>query len=183
MSTEATAHVLPETTPTAPEMDITPQDLRRVFGNFATGVVVATTLDAHDNPVGVTVNSYTSVSMSPPLVLFCLDNRSANLSAFEDCGAFVINILADDQQTLSRQFASKVPNRFEGVPWSQGQLEQPILHGALAFMECEAEQIYEGGDHRIIVGRVRYISTPNDQKPLLYFQGGFQALATPSPTH
>lgn len=157
--------------------DIDPQALRRALGNFATGVAVVTTLDAHQRPVGLTVNSFTSVSLSPPLVLFCLARQSSNLAAFEQAGAFAINVLHSGQGELSRRFASPVPDRFAGVDWRPGESGAPLISDAAATFECDHHDTLERGDHMIFLGRVRQFQHAQADEPLLYFQGRFRQVA------
>ncbi|MBR9909303.1 MAG: alpha/beta fold hydrolase [Gammaproteobacteria bacterium] len=147
--------------------------LRRAFGAFATGVTVVTTTDANGKPVGLTANSFTSVSMEPPLLLFCLKNDSANLDTFRHSDCFAINILSHDQQDISRRFASKVEDRFALTPWETWSLNVPILQDTIASFECEKYAIYDGGDHQIFVGRIHQAFLNAQRQPLMYVKGGY----------
>lgn len=156
---------------------IDPQALRRALGNFATGVAVVTTLDAHQRPVGLTVNSFTSVSLSPPLVLFCLASQSSNLAAFQQAGSFAINVLHSGQDELSRRFSSPISDRFSGVDWRLGELGAPLIADTAATFECEHHDTLERGDHVIFLGHVKRLQHAQVDEPLLYFQGRFRQVA------
>lgn len=155
------------------------RSLRRVFGAFATGVTVVTTVDRSGRPIGLTANSFTSVSLNPPLILFCLDKGSSNLSAFEEGSAFAVNILDAEQQALSARFVSKQEDRFASVPWETWDLQVPILQGVAANLECERHAVIDAGDHRIFIGRVRHTWFDPQRAPLLYFQGGYRQVHGP----
>lgn len=159
-------------------MTIDTRDFRNALGGFATGITVVTTLDREGSPVGVTVNSFSSVSLDPPLVLFCLGRTAQSFPAFEAAPAFAINILADDQQELSGRFATRtLQDRWQGVAWERWETGCPILAGGLAALECDREAVYDGGDHVILVGRVRRLASRTDGKPLLYFRGQYGTIA------
>ncbi|MDH4117108.1 MAG: flavin reductase family protein [Acidimicrobiia bacterium] len=152
------------------------RDFRTAAGQFMTGVTVVTTLDADGAPAGLTANSFTTVSLHPPMVLFCLGVDSANLDAFEAGNGFVVHVLAAEQQDLSQQFASKGIDRFDGVDWSPGRDGRPVLSGALATFDCDLAHTYDGGDHRIYVGRVMALSTGDTEAHALgYFRGRYVA--------
>jgi flavin reductase (DIM6/NTAB) family NADH-FMN oxidoreductase RutF len=123
----------------------------------------------------MTVSAFSSLSLNPPLVLVCVDKKSESHAAFQESGAFVVNILADDQEAVSRRFATKAADKFEGVAYHKGIEDAPVLGGALANLECRIVQAYEGGDHTIFVGEVERNST-RDAQPLLYFRGGYAEL-------
>jgi flavin reductase (DIM6/NTAB) family NADH-FMN oxidoreductase RutF len=157
-----------------------PQDFRVAAGQFMTGVTVVTTLDAEGQPTGLTANSFSSVSLHPPMVLFCLGSDSANLDAFEAGRGFVAHVLAHDQQDISQRFASKGVDRFEGVDWSTGLNGLPVIAGALATFQCELVHAHPGGDHVIYVGEVKRLDTSGlDREALGYFRGRYVA----SPNH
>jgi len=159
-------------------MSLDPRLFRSACGRFATGVVVATCRTKSGDPAGVTVNSFTSVSLDPPLILFCLDHGAYSVKVFADVEAFAINMLAGDQQALSHVFATSVADRFAGVGYTQGHGGAPLLAGALCHLECEIEHRYPGGDHEIIVGRVVNVTiAEKDGRPLIYYKGEYGALA------
>lgn len=129
-------------------------DLRRALGRFGTGVTIVSTLGADGVPVGVTANSFSSVSLDPPIVLWSLRRHSPSLAAFDSAGRFVINVLALDQLELSRRFASSLPDKFAGVECRPGVAGLPVLEGCAAVFECRTEQRLEVGDHILYLGRV-----------------------------
>jgi flavin reductase (DIM6/NTAB) family NADH-FMN oxidoreductase RutF len=146
---------------------------RNALGCFATGVTVVTTVTDTGDPVGLTANSFSSVSLDPPLVLFCLDRASHNLAAFQASGRFAVNVLSDDQRDLSVRFSTTIGDRWDGVAWEVWATGAPVLSGCLAALDCETEAVHEGGDHVIIVGRVKRFASVVDGKPLLYFRGNY----------
>lgn len=129
-------------------------DLRRALGRFATGVTIVSTLDAEGAPVGVTANSFSSVSLEPPIVLWSLRRASPSLAAFDASGRFVINVLALQQVELSRRFASPMADKFAGVEHAPGLAGLPVVQGCAAVFECRTEQRLEVGDHVLFLGRV-----------------------------
>jgi len=157
------------------------RELRRACGAFATGVAVATVMGRDGKPHGLTINSFTSVSLEPPLVLVCVARRAASHGPFSSADVFAINILASDQEALSTHFASSHPNRFAGIEWDHGELGAPVLRGALAVIECETYQRVEAGDHSIFIGLVRRAST-RDGEGLVYFRGAYRQMAPPTAT-
>ena len=154
---------------------VTSDLFRQVMGNFATGITVVTTRDANGNPYGLTVNSFTSVSLNPVLVLVCLDNKLSGLHSFRDSKHFGVSILSEHQEDLSRMFAKKDSERSQSI-YFDGKLRMPLLRNALAVMECEVVRIYEGGDHQIVLGEVQNAEVLQADHPLLYFRGKYQRL-------
>ncbi|RJG22711.1 flavin reductase family protein [Massilia cavernae] len=153
-------------------------DLRRAFGCFPTGVTVVTTRTGDGRRVGFTANSFTSVSMSPPLVLVCLDQRASVHESFANAPGFVVNILAGDQKETAVRFASKVADRFEGVACDDSGAGLPILRGNAAFFECVLDQAIPAGDHTILIGQV--VGMDDTDAPALGYHGGsFNQLARP----
>ncbi|MCC7274599.1 MAG: flavin reductase family protein [Alphaproteobacteria bacterium] len=150
---------------------------RNVMGSFATGVAVATARDARGRPAGVTVSSFTSVSLEPPLVLFCLEWSAETWPAFRDGDHFAINILAEDQAALSVRFATMGIDRWVGVPHDAGPDGCPLLAGTLGWVVCRKEMVREGGDHAIIVGRVERLECDPGRSPLLHFRGAYGRFA------
>lgn len=158
-------------------MSIEPRDFRDTVGCFATGITIITTVDEAGGPIGLTANSFTSLSLDPPMVLFCLDNKVASFSAFRIDGHFAVNILSTEQQDLSNRFAKSGGDKWEGVAFDTWNSGSPILPDCLANMECEVTSISEGGDHVIVVGEVtRLKRAGTDVQPLLYFRGGYANL-------
>lgn len=150
--------------------------LRNAMGCFATGITVVTTLRADAMPVGLTANSFTSVSLDPPLLLICLAKTSSSLSAFEQSDKFAVNILHIGQQPTSNVFTSKSADRFGQTDWSLGETGVPILTNSLASMECTCQARYDGGDHIIMVGQVERARFEPRRDPLLYFSGKYRRL-------
>lgn len=145
---------------------------REVCGAYATGVAVITTLDASDTPTGVTVNSFSSVSLDPPLVQFSLDRTASVYGVFEDAGHFAVNVLARDQEWLSARFATNA-NGFIGVEYVGWDMGCPIIHGCLANLECSRYALHDGGDHIIILGHVRRLECVPAGEPLLFHRGRY----------
>ena len=154
-----------------------PRILRDALGCFATGVTVVTTINEIGEPLGLTANSFTSVSLDPPLILFALARKSANLTAFEKAGRFAVNVLHIGQQPVGGRFASRDVARFEGVDWAmRGEGGSPILAGSLASFDCHTHAIHDGGDHLIFIGHVNHAWFEPHRDPLLYFRGKFRRL-------
>jgi flavin reductase (DIM6/NTAB) family NADH-FMN oxidoreductase RutF len=148
------------------------RDLRDALGRYATGVTVVTTMTPH-GPLGMTVNSFSSVSLDPPLVLWSPARKSSRFPAFEASSHFAIHILAADQRPLAEHFARN--GHFEGVGHAPGLGEAPLLEGTAARLECLHAVHYDGGDHLIVVGEVLRI-TEADRPPLVYHRGRYLAL-------
>ena len=149
-----------------------PRAFRNALGTFATGVTVVTTLGADGSPIGLTCNSFSSVSLSPPLVLWSLSLRSPNLSNFLQAPHFAVNILAADQAHIAQRFARSLANKFEGVGHRPGTCGVPLVDGAAAQLECRNETRYYSGDHVIFIGHVlHYVCT--DATPLIFCRGGY----------
>ncbi len=152
--------------------------LRDAFGCFATGITVITTVDRDGEKYGVTANSFTSLSLEPPLCLFCLDSSTLSFSAFQRAEHFAVNVLAQDQEHLSSNFARSNTDKWDGVAYETWATGAPILPGCIANLECDTEAMHEGGDHVIIVGRIRDMAyRDGDCQPLLYYKGGYNALS------
>lgn len=147
--------------------------LRNALGHYATGVAVITTRTSAGAHTGVTVNSFTSVSLAPPLVLFCIANRANVLAAFEQAGHFTINVLAMGQQDLSNRFAKPSSNNWDGVNYKAGEHGCALLAGALASFECARRAAYPGGDHLILVGEVLRFEAAATAEPLVFYQGNY----------
>lgn len=154
-----------------------PRALRSALGSFATGVTVMTTLRPDGSPVGLTVNSFASVSLDPPLVLWSLAARSPSLAAFRAAGHFGVNVLAADQQALCGRFARPAADKFAGVDWAPGACGVPLLAGCVATFECRSAFNNWGGDHVIFVGHVERFATA--ERPALLFHRG-RLMAAPA---
>lgn len=151
--------------------------LRNALGRFATGVAIVTAIDQDGHPIGLTVNSFSAVSLEPALVLWCLDNGSHSLESFRRASHHAINILAIDQQDLSNRFATWPVDRFAGLDWHPGQGGAPVFPGCCATFELANEAAHAGGDHTIFVGRVERLSENCELDPLLFFGGRYRRLA------
>lgn len=156
-------------------MDIDGRELRDALGRFATGVCVITCIH-EQKPLGITVNSFASVSLDPPLVLWSLQNNSDTFEAFASAGHFAVNILSKDQQDLSNLYAQKGDHLLRGEHFRIGKYGSPVIRDALTTLECELAISHEGGDHLIILGRVRDMHTRPSGRPLLFFSGTYREL-------
>lgn len=152
-----------------------PWTFRRVCGTFATGVAVLTS--GSTGPVaGLTVNSFTSVSLEPPLILVCVHNESRTLPALRRTGAFAVNILASDQEEVCRNFAGRRAHGMAEVGIRRGRTGVPILSDALAYLDCRLEREVYGGDHTIILGEVLDLGVQRHDEPLVFFRNTFNQL-------
>lgn len=156
-------------------MPIEKNELRRVLGHFATGVTVITTLRKSGELHGLTANAFTSVSLIPPLVLVCVDKKAESYPCFEESGVYTVNILASDQEDLSRRFAVSGGQKFEGVSYRIGANGAPILSGTIGYIECKVASACDGGDHTLYLGEVQQAET-REAKPLLFFRGGYREI-------
>lgn len=145
-------------------------DMRSVMRHYLTGVTIVTITDPAKKPYGLTVSSFNSVSLSPPLILWSLDNRNDRLSLFQDATGFAVNIMAANQLALCQKFASADNNRFSNCDWQLGPYGQPLLDNALASLECRPWAEYNGGDHTIFVGEVMTVKQTKG-KAAAFFNG------------
>lgn len=150
--------------------------LRDALGCFATGVTVVTCLTPGGTPAGLTVNSFTSVSLDPPLLLVCLAKKAASAPALIEASHFAVNVLQTGQQPASIRFSTRDEDRFGTTSWSCGEAGAPILTDSLGVFECERHAVYDGGDHYILVGEVVKASFDAGLDPLLYFRGRYRRL-------
>lgn len=156
-----------------PEID--PAQFRQLLGRFATGVTILTVVAPDGRPIGMTANSLSSVSLSPPLISLCIDRAADMHDVIIGAQQFVVNVLSSPQETLARRFADKHADRFDGVGYHLNPDGLILLDGALAHIECQRHAQYEAGDHTIVVGKVLGGET-GDGRPLLYYRGGYGAL-------
>jgi len=152
------------------------RDFRNALGTFATGITVITTTHDNSGPVGITVNSFASVSLDPPLVLWCLDNDAFSYDIFAHCNNFAVHVLHQDQEATSQVFSTKNSSKFSSLDWETGEFGSPILKDCASHFECEMENKCAGGDHIIILGRVKSFKMHKDKPPLIYHAGEYQAL-------
>jgi flavin reductase (DIM6/NTAB) family NADH-FMN oxidoreductase RutF len=148
------------------------RQLRNVLGRFFTGVTVVTTIDQTGKTLGVTANSFTSVSLDPPLILWNQAIASPSHPVFRGAERFAINILAEDQVSVSQRFSRPCPNRFEGLPVSRGLGNIPLIDGCCAVLECRKIVTHAGGDHAMFIGQVERVSS-NDRRPLIFGDGTY----------
>jgi len=156
-------------------MPIEKNQLRQVMGHFATGVTIITTFNKDGQMHGLTANAFTSVSLEPPLLLISVDKKAESYPAFEESKVFTVNILADEQEALSRKFAVSGGNKFEGVAFRRGANGAAILDGTLAHIECTLYASYEGGDHSLYLGEIQEAEV-REGKPLVFYRGGYRAI-------
>ncbi|MDP3195440.1 flavin reductase family protein [Tabrizicola sp.] len=155
-----------------PNTTIDPKALRNAFGAFATGVTVITTRQPDGTPRGFTANSFTSVSLDPPLLLVCLARTAHSADVFANAPHFAVNILAQDQKAVSGLFASRAADKFDQCAWTPGSAGVPLIDGSLARFTCARHQLVDAGDHLILIGRVEDFATTEGQ-PLGYFRGNY----------
>ncbi|WP_299484223.1 flavin reductase family protein [uncultured Roseibium sp.] len=155
---------------------IDPKALRQTLACFPTGVAIATTRSRTDEPIGVTISSFNSVSMDPPLVLWSLARKAGSLAEYKAHPGFAINILSHEQADLCRLFASTERDRFSGLEWVEGVHGVPCLKDCAATLECETQAVHEGGDHEIFIGRV-LAHMNSDKTPLAFGKGQLGAFA------
>lgn len=152
-----------------------PRKLRDAFGSFLTGVTIVTTVDGNGQRAGFTANSFTSVSLDPPLLLVCLGRSADCFEAFAGATQFAVNILAADQQALSNLFAQEHVEKFENVELQDTARASPILRDGCAWFDCDLERQLDGGDHLILLGRIRTFGQ-RESEPLGYFRGGYVSI-------
>lgn len=155
-------------------MGIDAELFKRVLGSFASGVTVVTTHDDGGQPRGMTVSAFSSVSLDPPLILICIDLKAECYPDLRAAGRFAVNILAEGQRELSRRFATKGVDRFEGVHVRRGRTGLPLLEGAMGVLECRVVAAHPAGDHTIFVGEVEAAEVKSESA-LLYFRGNYGA--------
>jgi flavin reductase (DIM6/NTAB) family NADH-FMN oxidoreductase RutF len=153
---------------------IDPRDFRNALGTYATGVTIITATAADGKPYGLTCNSFASVSLNPPLVLWSLGMFSQGLNTFQNASHFAVNVLGASQQALATKFATSSQDKFAGVEWTAGLGNAPILKDGVASFQCRAAGRYYGGDHVIFLGAVEAYAY-NRQEPLLFARGGYGA--------
>lgn len=160
-----TQHALRRTT-------VRDSDFKRAAGAFPTGVAVVTAVAADGTRIGLTVNSFASVSLDPPLVLICVHRRAPSLAVIEEGRRFGISVLAKSQRTLALRFARPAEDKFAGLPWRVGVLGVPLLDGAVAHVECVLAQLLDGGDHKIVLGQVQRARAFTGE-PLVFHRSAF----------
>ena len=164
--------------PTSPDASpaaapFSPEDFRAALGQFTTGVTIVTARDPDGRLIGLTANSFNSVSLSPPLVLWSLARQSSSMPGFLAASHYAINVLAADQRLLAERFARKGIDRFEGTPWRPGLTGAPVIEGAVAVFECSHRSQHDEGDHLIFVGQVEHCRRRLGAAPLVFHGGRF----------
>ena len=154
---------------------VDPQAMREVLGHFASGVTVVTAVTA-DGPAGFTCQSFSSLSLDPPLVAFAPARTSQTWPALQSIGRFCVNVLAEGQGAVSQNFARSGVDKFAGVPWSPSAHGSPVLDGVVAWIDGELWAEYDGGDHSIVVARVLDLGADPDRRPLLFHRGAYGLL-------
>jgi flavin reductase (DIM6/NTAB) family NADH-FMN oxidoreductase RutF/DNA-binding IclR family transcriptional regulator len=153
---------------------IDPERFREVLGQYPTGVVVVTAMGPAGDALGMTVGSFTSVSIDPPLVAFLPSKMSSSWRSLrESGGSFCVNVLSSDQEDVCRAIAMRKHNKFDGIPWFTSRGGNPVVAGTVAYIDCELEAMHDAGDHHIVVGRVLELEVMNGSYPLLFFRGGY----------
>jgi flavin reductase (DIM6/NTAB) family NADH-FMN oxidoreductase RutF len=153
-------------------MAVNKDEFRRALSQFASGVTVVTTRGEDNELRGLTVSAFSSLSLDPPMVLICIDKRASIHNHLKEGMRFGVNILAEDQEAISRRFATKEADRFNGLDWTEGVTGAPRIGGALAFIECRIAHAYPGGDHTIFVGEVEATAVTQGN-PLAYFRSNY----------
>ncbi|GAA2117996.1 flavin reductase family protein [Actinomadura napierensis] len=169
---------MPVTTPGTGAPVIDPTRFRHVLGHYPTGVVVVTALDAAGTAIGMTVGSFTSVSLDPPLVAFLPDKNSSSWRALRESGErFCVNVLSAGQEDVCRAVAMRKTDKFHDIGWRPSPAGNPVINGAIAWIDCVTEQLHDAGDHQIVVGRVLHLQEGDGDTPLLFHQGAYGTFA------
>ncbi|MBL6852759.1 MAG: flavin reductase family protein [Alphaproteobacteria bacterium] len=150
---------------------------RNALGSFPTGVAVITTSASAEHHLGITVNSFTSVSLEPPLVLWCMDKKSDRYQAFTKATSYTVSILGTEHQEVSSRLAKQGSHSLDGIALAPTALGPPSLQDAHAVFECEAEAVHDAGDHAILIGRVVRFSRHEENAPLVYYRGRYGSLS------
>ena len=157
-------------------MPVSKEEFRAALGHFASSVTVITLKGEDGGVYGLTVSAFSSLSLNPPLVLICIEKNASLHPHLREGSYFGVNILAEDQEMISRRFASKEPDRFSGIGYVRAANASPLIDGALAHLECRITAAYPGGDHTIFVAEVESTGL-KEGRPLTYFRGGYNRLA------
>ena len=186
MTTATTAEPKPATPAAVPSPQdslnlvagpVSSRDLRSTLGSFATGITIVTARTPAGEPIGMTISSFNSVSLEPPLILWSLSNHSPNLDAFRQASHYAVNVLSSAQRELSDRFASRNGERFAGLSLRPGLGGAPLIADCCAWFECANEIQYPGGDHLIFVGRVERCALGESESPLVFHNGRYRQLA------
>src|SRR5690606_12247621 len=159
----------------------TPAEFRRALGMFASGVTVITAVDGGE-PVGFACQAFASVSLEPPLILFCADRKGRTWPRIRRAGRFTVNVLGEDQTDLCLRFGSRTKKRFDGLAWSLSRWGTPALPDVLVRIHAEVHAVHTAGDHDVVIGRVLELEPVTEQRPLIFFRGRFGIDAEPEPS-
>jgi 3-hydroxy-9,10-secoandrosta-1,3,5(10)-triene-9,17-dione monooxygenase reductase component len=154
---------------------------RRALGHFCTGVTVVAAM-ADGEPVGFACQSFAALSLDPPLVLFCPGKTSRTWPLIENSGRFCVNVLAHSQRDVSAVFGRSGTDKFAATGWTPAPSGSPVLDGVLTWIDCSVENVLDGGDHWIVVGRVTALGEPQHERPLLFYRGAYTATEPAEPT-
>ncbi|WP_333618093.1 3-hydroxy-9,10-secoandrosta-1,3,5(10)-triene-9,17-dione monooxygenase reductase subunit [Dietzia sp.] len=161
---------------TASEPNFTSRELRDALGQFCTGITVITAVD-EGAPVGFACQSFSALSLDPPLVLFCPMKTSGSWPRIERTGRFAVNILSEEQEDVSSTFGRRGEDKFASIDWSPSPLGSPVIDGVMAWFDCRIESVLDGGDHWIVLGRVSDLGpTDRSDRPLLFYRGAYMRL-------
>jgi 3-hydroxy-9,10-secoandrosta-1,3,5(10)-triene-9,17-dione monooxygenase reductase component len=167
------------TDPGPPEPSFDSHHFRTVMGQFCTGVTIVATSTPDGRPVGFACQSFAALSLDPPLVVFCPAKTSRTWAQISDTKTFAVSMLAQHQEPVSSAFGRPVDDKFEGLRWSTSPLGNPTIDESLAWVDCTLENVIDGGDHHIAVGRVHTLGEVTDAKPLLFYRGGYLSTEHP----
>jgi 3-hydroxy-9,10-secoandrosta-1,3,5(10)-triene-9,17-dione monooxygenase reductase component len=160
---------------------IEPNGFRAALGHFCTGVTVVTAVDGAE-PVGFACQSFAALSLDPPLVLFCPGRKSRTWPVIERHGHFCVNVLSHDQHEVSRVFGASGTDKFAGLRWTPAPSGAPVLDGVLTWIDCAIEQVHDGGDHHVVLGRVATLGPHRAARPLLFYRGAYTVTEPAEPT-
>ncbi|MGZ8178564.1 3-hydroxy-9,10-secoandrosta-1,3,5(10)-triene-9,17-dione monooxygenase reductase subunit [Williamsia sp. SKLECPSW1] len=162
--------------------DFDPRQFRTAMGQFCTGVTVITTLDDAGQPVGFACQSFAALSLDPPLVLFCPQKTSRSWKVIESTGRFCVNVLSNHQQQVSAVFGAPGDDKFRTVEWDPSPTGLPVIKRSLTWVDCTLERVEDGGDHFVAIGRVQTLGEVLQDKPLLFYRGGYLSTEHPRVT-
>lgn len=158
------------------------RQFRTAMGQFCTGITVITTMSEEEQPVGFACQSFVALSIDPPLVLFCPQRTSRTWPVIEARGRFCVNVLSNRQQDVSAAFGAPGADKFAGVAWDPSPTGMPVIRHSLTWADCSVEQVTDGGDHLIVVGRVETLGEVLKDRPLLFYRGGYLSTEHPRVT-
>jgi len=158
------------------------REFRRTLSNFCTGVTVIAAMGPDEEPAGFACQSFSALSLEPPLVLFCPTKTSRTWPSIQAAGNFCVNVLAHDQQDVSKVFGASGPHKFSQVVWTPSPTGSPIIDNVLTWIDCAVDRVVDGGDHWIVIGRVLTLGAQRDARPLLFYRGHYSQTERVEPT-